>query len=212
MTTNSIRAGTLACLALLAAPSAAQAATAPPGEPMTYLALETSGGVLNPGVIVGFNPQPDPPGVPPVILANPFEPIFMRPVGPETFDFVMSFSGFATGLLLPAVQKPDIDGLTSFAFQSGGHSFDVTLGFSGPSAVSGWASFNPQPDPPGVWFADAVTFGATGDPSVSIAMTEDGVALRFAVPETGTWAMMGLGFATLGLLARRRGKRRPAFA
>jgi hypothetical protein len=179
---------------------------------MTYLALETSGGVLNPGVIVGFNPQPDPPGVPPVNLANPFEPIFLRPGGPETFDFVMSFSGFATGLLLPAVQKPDLDGLTSFAFQSGGHSFDVTLGFSGPGGVADWASFNPQPDPPGVWFADAVTFGAAGDPSVSITMTEDGVPLRFAVPETRTWAMMGLGFAALGLLAHRRGKQRPTFA
>jgi len=78
---------------------------------MTYLPLETNGGVLNPGVIVGFNPQPDPPGFPTLNLANPKEPILVQPAGPTTFDFVMSFSGLP-GLLLPAVQKPTADGVT----------------------------------------------------------------------------------------------------
>jgi hypothetical protein len=54
---------------------------------MTYLSLETNGGVLNPGVIVGFNPQPDPPGFPMLNLTNPKEPILVQPAGPTTFDF-----------------------------------------------------------------------------------------------------------------------------
>ena len=60
---------------------------------MTYLPLETNGGVLNPGVIVGFNPRPDPPGFPTLNLANPKKTILVQPAGPTTFDFVMSVSG-----------------------------------------------------------------------------------------------------------------------
>ena len=175
---------------------------------MTYLSLETNGGVLNPGVIVGFNPQPDPPGFPTLNLANPREPILFQPAGPTTLDFVMSFYGLP-GLLLPAVQKPNADGVTDFAFEYGDHTFDVTLTFSGPGAIRDWVSFNPQPDPPGVWFADAITFAATGDPSVSFSVSEDRSQLSFATPEPSTWALMGLGFTVLSVLVRRRAARSP---
>jgi hypothetical protein len=173
---------------------------------MTYLSLETNGGVLNPGVIVGFNPQPDPPGFPTLNLTNPKEPILVQPAGPTTFDFVMSFSSLP-GLLLPAVQKPSADGATDFAFEYGAHTFDVALNFSGPGGVVDWVSFVPQPDPPGVWFAKAVTFAGVGDPTMSFSMSEDGTSLRFvAAPELSTWALIGLGFAALGALRYRRAK------
>ena len=69
-------------------------------------------------------------------------------------------------------------------------------------------SFNPQPDPPGIWFADAITFAATGDPSVSFSLSEDRSSLRFvAAPEPSTWVLMGLGFAVLSVLVHRRAAR-----
>jgi hypothetical protein len=73
-------------------------------------------------------------------------------------------------------------------------------------------SLQPQPDPPGIWFADTIKFGGVGDPRVSFSIAEDGSLLAFAaVPELSTWALMGLGFAALGVLAYRRGARAPAF-
>ena len=144
MKTNGARATLTLALLTSFASSGALADVA--ANKMTYLPLETNGGVLNPGVIVGFNPQPDPPGFPTLNLANPREPILVQPAGPTTLDFVMSFSGLP-GLLLPAVQKPNADGATDFAFEYGDHTFDVTLTFSGPGAIRDWVSFNPQPDP-----------------------------------------------------------------
>jgi hypothetical protein len=207
MTINRNRAWGVALLTSVAASSGAHAASS---HPMTYLSLETSGGFVNPGVIVGFNPQPDPPGFPTLDLTNPLEPVLTQPAGPTTFDFVMSFVDVPGVTLLPAVQMPYVD--IPFLYQT--HAFDVTLTFSGPGVFGDWtwAAFNPQPDPPGVWFADAITFAGVGDPRVSFTITEDGSPLAFAmVPEPSTWALMGLGFAALGVLAYRRGKRAPAF-
>jgi PEP-CTERM motif len=85
----------------------------------------------------------------------------------------------------------------------------VTLTFSGPGAVRDWVFFNPQPDPPGIWFADAITFAATGDPSVSFSLSEDRSQLSFATPEPSTWVLMGLGFTVLSVLVRRRAARSP---
>jgi hypothetical protein len=59
-------------------------------------------------VIVGFNPQPDPPGIPTLDLANAFKPKFIQPPGTgAAFDFVLSFVGLP-GVLLLAVQKPNL--------------------------------------------------------------------------------------------------------
>src|SRR5579871_1104166 len=201
---NIIRAWVLACLMSFCAASAARALAV--SNPMKYFALNSSGGELNPGVIVGFNPQPDPPGFPTLDLADPFEPALVKPAGPATFDFVMSFTGLP-GVLLPAVQMPGADGVTTFMFDYGRHAFDVAVSFSGPGGGADWVSFNPQPDPPGVWFADAVTFAGAGDPAMSFSMTEDGTSLRFmAAPEPSTWALIGLGFVALGVLGYRRAK------
>jgi hypothetical protein len=162
-------------------------------------------------VIVAFNPQPDPPGIPTLDLSDRYRPLLTQPGGPGTFLFVMSFTGLP-GLLLPAVQSPTADGATDFTFDYGGHDFDVGMTFSGPGAISDWVSFNPQPDPPGIWFADAITFAGVGDPRVSFTITEDGSRLAFATaPEPSTWALIELGFAALGVLAYRRGKRSPVF-
>jgi hypothetical protein len=204
MASNIIRACVLAYLTSLGATGAARALEV--ADPVKYFALDSSGGELNPGVIVGFNPQPDPPGFPTLDLTDPFAPTLVQPAGPTPFDFVMSFTGLA-GVLLPAVQMPNTDGVTTFTFEYGGHAFDVALNFSGPGGVVDWVSFVPQPDPPGVWFAEAVTFAGVGDPMMSFRMSEDGTSLRFvAAPELSTWALIGIGFAALGALRCRRAK------
>ena len=55
-------------LAAIVAPTVAHAATLLPAytfpDGSAGFEFRTSGGLTNPGVLVGFNPQPDPPGVP----------------------------------------------------------------------------------------------------------------------------------------------------
>lgn len=43
-------------------------------------ALTSRGGVVNPGVLVGFNPQPDPPGTPPtdISFSNSTNPVLSQ--------------------------------------------------------------------------------------------------------------------------------------
>jgi hypothetical protein len=175
--------------------------------------LSTSGGPVNPGVLVGFNPQPDPPGTPEPYLnfANRFSPSVVQTADGSVFKFELSFTGLDTGLLLPAVQKPNVDGKTEFQFKlADGSVFVADLTFSGLGGVSSWVSFNPQPDPPGSPLGYFVGFGA--DASVALQLSENGVPLSFMVPEPSTWALMGLGFATLGLLAYRKAGRTLTFA
>lgn len=202
-------------LTALAAPGVAGAALNayfPPNyvfpDGITGFALQTSGGPINPGVLVGFNPQPDPPGTPEPFLdlANPLRPSIIQEADGSVFKFELSFTGLDAGLLLPAVQKPNADGRTSFQFVLGdGSVFVADLTFSGPGGVSGWVSFNPQPDPPGSPIGYTVTF--RGDASVALQLSENGTPLSFsAVPDASTWALMGLGFAAVGALAwRKRG-------
>ena len=206
-------------LAALAAPGVAGAALNayyPPNyvfpDGITGFALQTSGGPINPGVLVGFNPQPDPPGTPEPFLdlANSLRPSITQEADGSVFKFELSFTGLDAGLLLPAVQQPNADGNTNFRFVlADGSVFVADLTFSGPGGVSSWDSFNPQPDPPGSPIGYTVDFG--GDAGVALQLSENGVPLSFAaVPEASTWALLGLGFAAVGGLARR--KRRPVEA
>jgi hypothetical protein len=128
----------------------------------------------------------------------------------SVFKFELSFTGLDTGLLLPAVQKPNADGNTEFQFKlADGSVFVADLTFSGLGGVSSWVSFNPQPDPPGSPLGYFVGFA--GDASVALQLSENGVPLSFMVPEPSTWALMGIGFATLGLLAYRKAGRTLTF-
>ncbi len=213
----------LAALTVLGAATETSAAVVVPGTPPNYtfpdgtsgFALATFGGVLNPGILVGFNPQPDPPGapLPSLDLAVRDHPVVTESYG-TTFSFVLSVGG-GPGLLLPAVQKPSYDAdigkfITNYGFEYGGKSFEVDLEFSGPGSSITWSAFNPQPDPPGDIASYAIGF--TGDASVGIQIQENGKNLSFsAMPERSTWAMMGLGFAAVGVISlRSRRNARPA--
>src|SRR5271165_6172407 len=178
MKANCTRAATLAFLAALAIPTGAQAASNPYYLPnytfpdlITGFHVFTAGGLLNPGVLVGFNPQPDPPGTP-----LPYLDLSIRTdpritsecdgsvdvVCDGSFRFELALTGLSAydGLLLPAVQQPNADGLTTLEFTADGSVFVMTMVFSGPGGVKSWESFNPQPDPPGdILIPYDVTFG-----------------------------------------------------
>ena len=116
------------------------------------------GGVQNPGVLVGFNPQPDPPALPLSLdLGNNLLPAVQTPTGGEhAFHFL-----FALGNL------PGTDLHWSFALApspgAGQFAFDALVGSNLALHVVARASesdgarldpgslvgFNPQPDPPG---------------------------------------------------------------
>jgi hypothetical protein len=209
-------------LAVSAAPAvAADGSVFPPnfrfGDGLDGFRLVSHGGVVNPGVLVGFNPQPDPPGDTRVGLPHStlqitdgtsntiFNPVADRP-------FILHFSVLGLGdshLDLPPA--PNSDGRTGFRHVAGDHVFDINFAFGpGPVADGSWVAFNPQPDPPGNWFSAGLEF--VGDPWVTFTVAEDGQLLSFdlapaaGAPEPGTWALVLGGLFAMGgalRLARR---------
>ena len=169
-------------------------------------ALASHGGPINPGVLVGFNPQPDPPGDNTIVLGNPFNPVLPNPTTDgRPFDFQFSLLGIGTGSL-PFPNAPSADHHTGFRFLTGGHVIDVAFVF-GPDNPITWGAFNPQPDPPGDVLGIAMSF-PVGDPMASFSIRIDDRPLSFtltqSVPELGTWAMMIIGFAGIGMRLRSR--------
>ena len=167
-------------------------------------------GILNPEILVGFNPQPDPPGAPQTFLSltDPVDPAFTN-VASGKYDFVISFLN-----LLPAGCDPTrfgapAAGLTglncSGAVGGADVTVDVALTFEGPLEALSWGAFNPQPDPPGDVAGFQMTFNA--DPGVVVEISVDGQTLHFTVvPEPGTLSLFGTALA--GLAAWRRRHRR----
>lgn len=212
------RAFFLSAVSAVVLPALAEAA-ASPYSPSNYVfpngakgfALETSGGLVNPGVLVGFNPQPDPPANSPILdLSTLTEALVVEGDG-SVFRFQLSFLGLRNFVGPRTIGSPNSDGFTEFEFAGDGSVFVADLGFSGPGGVVSWVAFDPQPDPPGDFFAYEVGF--EGDATVSLRLTENGVPLSFspsAVPEPSTWILMGVGFAAFGVLARRRAVRTSA--
>jgi hypothetical protein len=173
--------------------------------------LASHGGDFNPGVLVGFNPQPDPPGDNTMIgLGNPGDPELNNPANGGAFNFLIALLDLGDGSVIPGnpIEPPNSDGFTGFRTFVGGHDISVGLQFGGsPIESFSWGSFNPQPDPPGDWIGGSVGFA--GDPFMRLRMSVDGTPETFTLagtPEPGTWALMLLGFGAAGaaLRARRR--------
>jgi hypothetical protein len=165
-------------------------------------------GFLSPEVLVGFNPQPDPPGTPPTFLSltDPTAPLFTNLSPGVSYAFIISFINFVPpdpcDMTLPT---PNSDGRTGFSCSgvigTVANSLDAALTFTGPGGVVDWVSFNPQPDPPGDVVAYDVTFA--GDASVAVSISVNGTPLDFdLVPEPGTMSLFGT--ALIGLAAWRR--------
>ncbi|HEY5207761.1 MAG TPA: PEP-CTERM sorting domain-containing protein [Roseiarcus sp.] len=203
-------------MAAVVAPTIADAATLLPAytfpDGSAGFEFRTSGGITNPGVLVGFNPQPDPPGVPVLPTADlrdPSSPIFDQDAQATTYLVTVSLLLSGTpSLLLPAdvilgtdtVARVTCDG--SVAQACDGSVFQISLAFPA-GGVTSWSSFNPQPDPPGIYFSYLATF--SGEPTFALSITDGGNPLTFSpVPEPATWGLMAVGFVSLGALAMRR--------
>jgi len=213
----------------LVGPPAAHALSDVPVDPAAFRfpLLATNGNApLSPGVIVGFNPQPDPPGTPdPTLdLGNPALPAIQTPtVGGNAFRFLFALeSPFVVGDVAPLsfvlATPPDPDhiafevrrgdallfGVDAVASITGGGHLD-------PGSIVG---FNPQPDPPGFQgFGVDFAFGAltvNGLRSVGVATLSfemhdaAGDLYSFqSVPEPATLASVALGVALLARLRRQ---------
>jgi hypothetical protein len=203
-------------MAAIVAPTIAGATTLLPAytfpDGSAGFEFRTSGGITNPGVLVGFNPQPDPPGLPilpTADLRDPSSPIFDQDA--QLTSYLVTVSLLLPGtpsLLLPAnvilgtdeVARVTCDGSVTKACD--GSVFQISLAFPA-GGVTSWSSFNPQPDPPGIYFSYLATF--RGDPTFALSITDGGNPLTFSpVPEPATWGLLAVGFASLGALAMWR--------
>lgn len=220
-----MRVSPILAAAMLAAATVPAGASTAPGIPFNYtfpdgikgFALQgtlpsTSGGpVINPIVLVGFNPQPDPPGTPPTLLflGDRTSPLLNSGAPESSYKFIMSFLNFEPpDPCLTGISMPNADGVTSAHcsadFGDGSVDIAATLQFSGPGGVVSWVSFNPQPDPPGDTGAYEVGFRAL-DASVRLTVTVNGVPLSFTpAPEPGTLGLFGAGLIALGVRRWRR--------
>jgi hypothetical protein len=177
--------------------------------PHNLFDFATSGGPLNPGVLVGFNPQPDPPGdyAGTLDLANAAHPGFLLPAVQGNYSLLLGFMLPGNPFTLHTA-APNPDGVAQWDATLGdGSVFQVDMmigGFEGD-----WAAFNPQPDPPGIPAGGFAEFTFTGDTSLSLSITEvapggDHFALNFAlVPESSSIALLLL--PVLALIGSRRG-------
>lgn len=173
--------------------------------------------------ITGFNAQSPTASTGPTLdLGNANVPLINNP------DTGSSFSLF-WGMDLPAVQfvlPSDVDGVLyppspcltdilntgsycyNFDASDAVNIFHISFMFTGPTGatLSNWTAV-PNPGPPGLPavqfnfdFADTTLLA--GDPLLSFSVSEDGLPMRFSVPEPGTVSLMVVGL--LGLVTRRR--------
>jgi hypothetical protein len=179
-------------------------------------ALTGHGGPINPGILVGFNPQPDPPGdtaAPTIDLSDRLTPVITNLAESQGWQFQLAITGFGDGSVIP-LPTFNPDGFHSTRAVLGEHVFLIGLLF-GPGVVDrgSLVGFNPQPDPPGDVLAGQFNFEGAADPFMAFRITMDGTPLSFtydAVPEPTEWALLIMGFGLVGSVLRRRQAALPA--
>ncbi len=203
-----MRKAVLLCLLLALVTLAASASTTPTPMPLNY--FETSGpGLITPCFFIGFNQVPAGTG-PLVDLSNPTQPKFTQP-GAGEFSLLFGINDDAGDMVTYGRQDsaPTVtaDGsVFKFDVMVGPQNFEVDYNIHG--FQSDWASFNPQPDPPG-YQGDTLGFTFTGDPWVTVeifALDANGTNLGpltvTQAPEPSSLMLLGAGL--LGCVGIRR--------
>lgn len=173
----------LAAALLLAAPVAAQEIDLDPEDPVQArpvpwhhgFALTSSGGVTNPGVLVGFNPQPEPPArIAELSFAYPPDPILILrdqqnpAAGHQLFDLFVAVGvpGVPLNFTTPAIDPatPSLSTVFTSARTDAGVTvltfyLDISSSSGGILSPATLVGFNPQPEPPAGY--DSGVFGVT---------------------------------------------------
>jgi hypothetical protein len=191
-------------------------------------ALQSRGAGLDPAVLVGFDPQPEPPAdaraaldlsdrtAPLLILREQTNP----PGGLQLFDFFLAVDLGQTITIIPCILPSDVSPRLELEVRAdsvtGPILFAVFADFSTSSGGlvdrESVVGFDPQPDPPGEFgasFGVTLAFDRLSDVQVRFSMAPpDGAPLAFTqVPEPSAVALLGLGVATCAA-SRRRSVRR----
>lgn len=136
--------------------------------------LQTSGGLVNPAVLVGFNPQPEPPaytsetqlsivgGAAQLVVTDVSNPM----VGLQNFQFLFGVAANAGPLRSFVVPSDPInDFRLDFSINTGGGPVDfsaivdVQSSSGGRIAPGSEVAFNPQPEPPALGLGGFETYG-----------------------------------------------------
>lgn len=205
--------------------SVSPSATAASVDWSEAFALQARGAGIDPAVLVGFDPQPEPPATARAVLdlADRTSPILVlrdqsNPPGAlQLFDFFLAFDVPGRAIaIVPCVLPSDVSSRLELDVRSdsvtGPLLFQIFADFSttsgglvDPASVVG---FDPQPDPPGAFgarFGLTLAFDELSDVQVRFSvLPADGPPLAFAqVPEPSALALLGLGVAACGALRRR---------
>ena len=184
-----------------------------------------TGGIENPLVRVGFNPQPEPPAGGMLTFGTPPDSEYPPdPVITHSGDFNAGapfrlLFGISNDLGLTILEGSIVDGpgdssLLEFDVLNnlGALVFDVQLEFtttSGGSPID-WVAFNPQPEPPaiganGTAFGADFTFSSFSDASLAIRIHDaagDIITLQ-QVPEPGTLLLLSVGIGLMGMFRKK---------
>jgi hypothetical protein len=221
-----IAAGLLSPLAVAIVFAGAGAASADPVNWDQSFLLQSSGGIENPIIRVGLNPQPEPPALAAALdLTHPPDPgLTLRGFSnPQQFQLFLAVGLPAVQLTMAPVSIPRTNfaslGMEVFGTSAtggpGARMFDVFFDFStssggiadGLSAVR----FNPQPEPPAMQgaavFGMNFSFTSLSDATVTLRVLDaGGTQLSFSsVPEPATPALLVGGLVVLGAWRRRLG-------
>jgi hypothetical protein len=228
--TLAIGAAAAAALVLLALPLSSRAADTSQKVPWSQgFRFASAGGFVNPAVLVGFNPQPEPPVQltelmfddsknPVLVLHDQHNPaggflLFDVFVGAGVPGVPLSFSA---PFVDPKSQAPET--VSTTALSPGG---DVLLNFyfdiyssSGGLVVPGTlVAFNPQPEPPAGFGSGAfgMSFGISSlsDAMVRLRVIEGSGTPLLLSPVPEPRGMMAVGMLALMALVWRRQRQRP---